>query len=225
MKDGLRIGVVFIALTTSTAMAAELSTRNQSWSIYAGNNVGTGDTVLEATAGWPGLGVGILHGMSERLDLGARFTFNYSPEGATLVTVPGVKLQGIARLHLLDTGRINLGLRFEPGFLAYFYQGLTAIGISIPAGLALGIPISPAFMLHFGFEMPFYFTFGDLQSVVLPIFAGGGFEYFVDRNLNINMKLRMGPVIGISTSFGGAINVPTGTSFGLIALIGVAYKF
>ena len=54
------------------------------------------------------------------MDLGGRFTFNYGEEGLVTQVVPGIRLQGVARLTFFDNGGLNFGMQFEPGAVVYF---------------------------------------------------------------------------------------------------------
>ena len=82
-------------------------------SVLAGRTVGEGATVVHAEIGWPGLSGVLLSGRSETLDVGGRFTFHYgSPFGFGIA--PGLALQGVVRLALLEQGNLSLGLRSEP---------------------------------------------------------------------------------------------------------------
>ena len=47
------------------------------WSATAGRTVGSGNSVVQAEMGWPGVGLTYLHGADERTDYGARINLNY----------------------------------------------------------------------------------------------------------------------------------------------------
>src|SRR5215470_16837242 len=53
------------------------------WSATAGRTAGNGNAVLQAEAGWPGLGLTYLKGLDERTDVGFHVGFNYGFEGTS----------------------------------------------------------------------------------------------------------------------------------------------
>jgi hypothetical protein len=193
-----------------------ISRGGQGWSLYSGQTVGAGSNVVSGQLGWPGLWLTYLHGATNQFDLGARLTaINYAFESRTDDVVPGMKLQLVGRLSLLDQGRFNLGFEFAPGPLVYFHEGFTEWGLALPLKLQMGLAAGSAMLLNFGIDFPLFVTFGDLSSLYVPILAGGGVEYFIDRRLAVSFNLRMGPSIRTENST---------TAFAMDALIGVAYK-
>lgn len=187
--------------------------RGQGWSVLSGKTVGSDATVVAVEAGWPGIDVGVLHGISPRADLGGKLTLNYGVEGVPGSTVLGLKLQGQGRFTLLDNGRLNLALSIAPGVLFYFYYS-TVVGLTIPIDLVLGLPVSDALTVHLGISMPLWVTFGTLGTVTVPILFGGGIEYFLSRDLALTFDVKLGPSITARTSASIAFN----------ALVGVAFK-
>jgi hypothetical protein len=205
---------------------ASSHTRAYPYSIYGGQTVGYGANVVHAHAGWPGISGGILHGLTDEFDIGGTATLNYGVEGATDNPQLGLKFQFNTRYRLLDTGKFDLGVHFDPGFLIYFYSvgpfSTTHAGLTIPIGISAGIPIMSALLVHVGFDVPLFFLFGDPGSFTgIPILAGGGFEYFFNRQLSINGTFRMGPTINIASVLG---NTVTNTVFTLYFLGGIAYR-
>lgn len=191
------------------------SAQGQGWSVLSGETVGSGRTVFHGQVGFPGLSATLLHGNSDKVDLGGRFSFNYGQEGIVDAINPGLKLQGLMRINLAKSGKVNVGLALEPGVLFYFYGGGTDIGMAIPLKLAVGIPASSALMINVGMDLPLWIRFNRGSTVVIPILFGGGLEYAIDQSLMATFNLRMGP--SIATAGGG-------TSFTLESLIGIAVK-
>jgi hypothetical protein len=198
--------------------------RGQGWSAHSGATVGQGATALTADVGWPGLSLGVLYGAGARFDLGARFTFNYGFEGMVRHVAPGIKLQGVARLMLLETSKINLGLEFAPGPLFYFdaprdnrFYYREMIGLTLPISVNLGIPVGSAIMLNAGLDMPMFVIFGQSGGLVFPVLFGGGLEYFIDRSLAVTFNVKMGPSF-FTYYYSRA-------EFTLETLLGIAYKF
>lgn len=206
-------------LLPAGALAQEAGTYRgggQGWSVLSGRTVGAGRLALHGQAGFPGISLGLLGGLSNRFDVGGRVTFNYALEGRT--DRGGfdneLKLQVPLRLGLMDTGRFNLGLHFEPGPLFWFHRFHTDYGLALPLGLVAGFPVGSAMMVSASLEVPFYVLF-DI-GVYTPLLFGGGLEYFIDRSLAVTLNLRMGPTF---RSVGG------GSPFTLNMLAGVAYRF
>ncbi|MCY1020771.1 hypothetical protein [Pyxidicoccus sp. MSG2] len=193
-----------------------LAQRGQGWSILAADTLGRGNTAFSGQIGWPGLTLGLLHGGSERFDIGGKFTFNWGREGWVRFTDPGIKFQAWMRLMLAQTNNVSLALTFQPGPLFYFDNGDTDVGLSLPVGFVVGIPAGSAVMVNLGLDIPFHVYFGEGIGPVFPILVGGGLEYFIDRSLDINFNVRMGPSL-----------IPDfdATEFTLEALMGVAYRF
>jgi hypothetical protein len=199
-----------------------VSRGGQGWSLYSGQTVGTGSNVVAGQLGWPGLWLTYLHGATNQLDFGARFTaINYGFESRTSEVAPGMKLQLVARLGLLDQGRFNLGFEFAPGPLVYFRSdNFTQWGLTLPLKLQMGLAVGSAMIVNFGIDFPMFVIFTSPGSLYLPILAGGGVEYFIDQRLAISFNLKMGPSIQTADTR----TSESGTSFAMDALIGVAYR-
>lgn len=197
MKRSVLSGVLLGVLLVSGAAMAQDQVgygRGQGWSVLSGQTVGSGN-VLTGQVGWPGVSLGLLHGATNRFDIGGKLSFNYGREGIVTSVVPGLKLQAWMRLMLLQSSGVNVGLSFAPGPFFYFYEDGTDVGLSLPIALTVGIPVGSALMLNVGMDIPFYVIFGAGGGPVFPILFGGGLEYFVDRNLAVTFNVRMGPSI------------------------------
>jgi hypothetical protein len=206
---------------SSAALAQEEVSygRGQGWSVLSGQTVGNG-TALVGQVGWPGLSLGLLHGATNKFDIGGKLSFNYGREGIVTSVVPGLKLQAWMRLMLLESSRVNLGLSFAPGPFFYFYNNYTDVGLSLPIALTVGIPVGSALMLNVGMDLPFYVIFGSGGGPVFPILLGGGLEYFVDRNLAVTFNVRMGPSIFPYDDF----RYRGRARFTMEAMFGIAYR-
>jgi hypothetical protein len=191
--------------------------RGQGWSTLAGKTLGSGSTALIGHFGWPGLSFGVLHGTSPVVDVGAQLVLNYGMEGIVTQVIPGIKVQGLLRVRLFDRGRFNAGLKFAPGPFFYFGGGgFTVTGITLPISGVLGISVGSAVMLNLGMDVPLYVTFGTFGGLTLPVLAGVGAEYFIDRRLAVSFNTRMGPSI--------RTGIFQRADFAFEAVIGIAYK-
>lgn len=188
--------------------------QGQGWSVLSGQTMGAGRNAFYGQVGFPGLSLNLLHGASDKVDIGGRFAFNYSQEGVVNIIDPGIKLQGLVRLNLARS-RLSFALEFEPGVNFYFHGGgNTDIGMLMPINFVVGIPAGSALVINARMDMPLQVYFGE--TVVIPILFGGGLEYFIDQSLNVNFKLMMGP--SIATAGGNAY-------FTLQSQFGVAIRF
>ncbi|XXF76573.1 hypothetical protein P2318_26460 [Myxococcaceae bacterium GXIMD 01537] len=205
-------GLVLCCLMLLPGLA---SAQGQGWSVLSSQTVGTNNNVFYGQVGFPGLSFNILHGNSDTVDLGGRFAFNYSQEGMVDIIDPGLKLQGLVRVQLAKGGKVGLGLEFEPGVNFYFHGGgNTDIGLMLPINFVVGIPVSSSLVANARLDMPLQIYFGE--TVIIPVLFGGGLEYYLDSNLNLNFALKMGP--SIATEGGNAL-------FTMASQFGVAYKF
>ena len=83
--------------------------------------------------------------------------------------------------------------------------------------MQVGIPIDTKLTINASFDVPIWFTFGDLRaSSTSRCSSAAGVEYMLQPNLALTFKLKVGPDIGIGDF--------SSTNFALYALIGVAYK-
>jgi hypothetical protein len=211
-----------LASTVSLAQDEEVSYgRGQGWSLLAGDTVGAHQNVLSAQIGWPGISLGVLHGATPRFDIGGKFTFNYGQEGIVEIVEPGIKLQAWVRLMLARTPQATLALVFQPGPLFYFHDTGTDVGLALPVSLVAGIPVGSAIMLNLALDVPFHVYFGTGGGPVFPLLVGGGLEYFIDRSLEVNFNVRMGPSIFPDSGR----RRHSEAYFTLEALMGVAWRF
>jgi hypothetical protein len=190
------------AQAQSTASSG-YSGRGQGWSVLSGRTVGQGNTAFVGQVGWPGLSASLLHGGTDKFDIGGRFAFNWGVQRMVEFTEPGISLAALFRLGLLDNGRVNVGVTFEPGPFFHFDERLSGsgVGMDLPVGLQIGVPVGSALMLSGGFDLPMFVTFGDAGGLWVPVLFGGGLEYFIDRGMSVNFKLRMGPTFAPSDVF------------------------
>jgi hypothetical protein len=211
-----------LASTAALAQEEDVSYgRGQGWSLLAGDTVGAGRNAFSAQLGWPGISLGFLHGATSRFDIGGKLTFNYGQEGLVEIIEPGLKLQGWARLMLARTSQASLALVFQPGPFFYFDDGDTDVGLALPVSFVAGIPVGSAIMLNLGLDVPFHVYFGTGGGPVFPILVGGGLEYFINRDMEVNFNVRMGPSIFPDSG-------PRGRNeayFTLEALMGVGWRF
>jgi hypothetical protein len=189
-----------LAAAQDVDVSEPVITRGQGWSVLSGKTVGQGDNALVAEIGWPGLSLGALHGVTDKVDIGGKFSFNYGVQGVvTSLIQPGIAVQGVFRIQLYETSRFNVGLKLEPGPFFYFppRNAPVLVGLNLPVGAAVGIPIGSALIVSAGLDFPMYATFGPYYGgFYFPILIGASVEYFIDSKLEVFLNLRMGPTLG-----------------------------
>ena len=187
------------------------------WSATAGRTVGSGNSVLQAEAGWPGISFTFLHGATERSDWGVRVNLNYKYLNMDR-NLTGVDLQVPLRYALTDnTASVNVALQASPGVTFYANNGSTTFGIGGPLGMVIGTRVSDSVTLDVGVDFPVLFTITNPFGVVFgPLFGVGG-EYFVDRNLAVTARIRAGPEVTLD-------HTGSNSQVGIQTLLGVAYN-
>lgn len=199
--------VALAALISAVAFAQDAPppSRSRSGSIFGSGGTVTsvlsgksleGGTVFHGQVGFPGLYLALLTSASQNVDVGGRVSFLYAYEGITLFDrTPGIKLQGVLRLQLLERGKINLGLRFSPGIFFYSFPSWTETGLALPLDLAFGFALAPPLMLNVGLDLPMFVAFGPAGGLAVPFLLGAGLEYALDRQLAVTLNFRVGPSV------------------------------
>ena len=185
------------------------------WTATAGRTVGTGNSVLQAEAGWPGIGFTYLKGLDERSDVGFHVGFNYGFEGTTN-TVTGVNLAIPYRRTLATSGDTALAFRMEPGVSFYGNDGVL-FGIGGPIGVVAGFHVSTPLTLDVGADIPVLVSFSNPAGFMFGPQFGGGAEYLIDRNLAVTARVRIGPRFALDSA-------GTASQTAFVTLIGLAYN-
>ncbi len=216
------IGVATL-VALSVARPTQAAAAVGSWT--NGGMIGSDTGAFFGTVGFPGINLGYLRGMSDSLDVGGRFTFNYGGEGLPNAPALGLKLAGDVKYKLaIDLPYGTITARLLPGIALYFPQGFTILFLQVPAEVGLGFQVTPNALANVSFQLPLAFGFWSglggvsFASMQLPFLFGGGVELKIDRALSVTGQLHLGPYVGI---FFGGINQ---TNFALDAQIGVTYR-
>ena len=191
------------------AATAPVPTGETDWSMHSGQTMGEGQSAIEGQGGWPGFQTEYMVGLKPFLDLGGRFSFDYSFLGDTQAKGPGIRFQGIIRVHVFDAGAVKFSARFEPGFMTFFFGtgGASALApgpAPSPQMLRALHPRSPAQI-----ELPpesnsssgvsFY---GTTTSITLPLSLEAGFPIQPGFLLNGRVSLPLTFVLG---DYGGTV--------------------
>ncbi len=169
----------------------------QAWSVVGARTAGDGQNALEVGVGFPQLSVAYLHGVTSTVDLGVRAGFAYGLEGMFSTVIPGLKVNALAKIRLLDTGKLALALTAEPGFLLAFLYGNYISGLALPVGFRASFAPASSLAIGFTFELPFWINFGYFNvapgGVYVPILMGLGVEYFVKSDFLLFFRVKVGP--------------------------------
>lgn len=222
IRSKFAVCAVMIAIAAPAAAQQEGTTRarGQGWGVLSHQTVGGGATAVNLQLGFPGLSLGVLHGLQPGFDLGARFALNYAHEGLVRALYPGLKFEVLGRLKLFEGERVGLGLNFGMGMSATFganFPTTNVLGISFPIGLVAGFPIGSALVANFGLDMPLLVVLGTGAGLSVPVLGGVGLEYFIDKGMIITFATRMGPTINPIVRISDA-------EFAFQAQLGVALK-
>ena len=210
-----------IALLCSSARAQLVETSIEpigvgDWTATAARTVGSGNSVLQAEAGWPGIGFTWLKGMDERSDLGLHIGLNYSFEG-TSNSATGFNFAVPYRRTLGTMGDTAFAFEMQPGLSIYSNKGSALVGIGGPVGVVAGFHVSQPLTLDLAADIPVLLSFTNPTGFLFgPQFGGGG-EYLIDRNLAITARVRVGPRFAFDSSGSAA-------QTGFVTLIGLAYN-
>jgi hypothetical protein len=214
-----------VALLCSSARAQLVETSIEpvgvgDWTATAARTVGSGNSVLQAEAGWPGIGFTWLKGMDERSDLGLHIALNYGFEG-TSSTATGFNLAVPYRRTLGTMGDTAFAFEMQPGISIYKNNDVNnngvLFGVGGPIGVVAGFHVSPPLTLDLAAEVPVLISFSNPAGFLFgPQFGGGG-EYLIDRNLAITARLRIGPRFALDSA-------GTAAQTGFVTLIGLAYN-
>jgi hypothetical protein len=211
---------VALALLCAGGARAQIETSFETgtgsdWSATAGRTVGSGNSVLQVEAGWPGIGFTYLHGANETTDLGFHVGLNYGFEGTTN-TLAGVNFAVPYRHMLGQTGDTTFTFRADPGISIYGNHG-ALVGVGGPIGVVVGFHVDPRLTLSAGADVPVLVSFSNPAGFVFGPQAGGGGEYLIDRNLALTARFRVGPQFALNSS-------GTGHQTAFTTLIGLAYN-
>jgi hypothetical protein len=178
---------------------------SEEWSMHSGYTMGEGQSAVDGQAGWPGIQTEYMFGLKPFLDLGGRFSFDYSFLGDTSTKGPGIRFQGIIRVHAFDAGKLVFSARFEPGFMSFFFGtgGSSVLTPAAPQQLR-GLRRSPAQITlppegNSSSGASFY---GTTTSIILPLSLEAGLPLQPGLLVNARVSLPLTFVLG---DYGGTV--------------------
>jgi hypothetical protein len=200
------------------------------WGLHNGDTVESGGNMLYGEFGWPDVAIGFQHGMSDKVDLGFRFSFDYGFDYTTN-TALGLGMRVPIRISPVKGGRFSFMIHFDPGikfdsfgsgrvcgpFGCGLRGGPLLFGLWFPFGLEFGIHFNREATLSFGMEAPFYVNLTNGVYGAIPLLFGPGFEYQIDNRIGIGLNTKFGPTIF-------AANGGSAAEFGFITQAFFAYR-
>jgi len=216
-----RWAAVAAVVLMSAAARAQIETSipiasDYDWSATAGRTVGANSSVLQAEAGWPGIGFTYLKGVNASSDVGLHVGFNYGLEGTTNTTA-GVNLAIPFRHTLAVVGDTAFAFETQPGVTLYGNNGGLLFGVGGPLGVVVGFKLSPQLTLDAAADVPVLISFSNPAGFLFGPQVGGGGEYLIDRDVAVTARVRVGPEFALNTAGHGSQ-----TAFQ--TLIGLAYN-
>ena len=202
------------------------ATPSEDWSMHSGRTMGENQSAIAGEVGWPGLQTEYMFGIKPFLDLGARFEFDWSFLGDTKTTAPGIKLQGIIRVHLLDMGKVAMSFRFEPGFLTFFFSSNGVAALSpgpSPSTDFRGVPRGPLATLRSPRQVtapPSYSSSSSYSGTVFGITTPVGLEFGIPVQSNFLLNAKVS--VPLTFTFG---DVNGGTIVPVMLGVGIEYRF
>ena len=218
----MRLGALFAVTLFATAASAQsrsgttgssFSTGNH-WSIYSGETISPGRDAVAFDIGWPRVTFGYLHGLNDRTDVRLNVELLYGYEG-TDISRFGFGLGAPLRLVLNRTDKVVLGVHIDPGFRVYTGNNTTQFLMRFPVGGTLAIHVTPELDLSVGADIPFAVQFTSPAALLVGPLFGFALEYKVDRQLDVGLHTRFGPLF--ASSGGGGV-------FSFETLLGVGYR-
>ncbi len=200
---------------TLDTSAGTITSSNSNWSATAGRTVGTNNSIVQAEAGWPGIGLTYLKGYDDKTDYGFHVGLNYGFEGTTN-SATGLILAVPLRRNLMPGERLNVAVHVDPGVSIYSNNGAALVGVGGPIGVVAGYNIDPRLTVDAGVDLPILVSFANPTGLLFGPLFGGGAEYLIDKNLSVSAKVRVGPEFALATTSGSQVAFQT--------LVGVAYN-
>lgn len=217
---GWAAGIFLAALLVSAGARAQIETMIEpsgtNWTATAARTVGEGNSVWQAEAGWPGVGLNWLHGVDDRSDLGFHLGLNYGFEGTTN-SIAGFNAAVPFRRTLGSMGDTTFAFRTDPGLTIYNNHGEALVGVGGPIGVVAGFRMDSRLTLDLGVDVPVLLSFTNPTGFVFgPQFGGGG-EYLLDRNLALTARVRVGPQFAVDSA-------GTGRQTSFTTMLGLAWN-
>jgi hypothetical protein len=190
-----------VAAAAALAALAVLVAPNEAraadhWGLLNGQTVE--GNMVSAEAGWPDVTLGFTHGVSDIIDVGARFSILYGLEGAPSLPLNfGIGLRVPIRIQVLRTDSMAAMVHIDPGFKLYTAKGGgdALFGLQFPIGFDLGYAINPQISIGGGIEIGNTAIFTNGGAYLFVPELGPNFEYHIDEHLGFGAEARFGPAV------------------------------
>jgi len=222
VKKALAASLAIVAQVAASEARAEGN--ENAGGLYDGRTLRTGGEAF-VEGGFPGVGVGVLFGTSENIDLGLRATLTYSglgvyaPDnfGGGFVASAGFDPRIVARFAIASGKLASLLFRVEPGVRFARFDPSLRWGPEIVAALDFGLHVMRRGTVYLGVEIPIYLDIPNTTpsnpfAVLVPFLFGAGFEYHATDLVGFGARVNPGFEIQAG-DVGGAPK----TSFAILA--------
>jgi hypothetical protein len=194
-----RASLVVVALALVAGEARAEGNENAG-GLYDGRTLRTGGEAF-VEGGFPGVGLGVLFGTSENIDLGLRATLTYSGLGVygtdAFAAGAGFDPRIVARFAIA-TGKVaSLLFRVEPGVRFAHFDPSLRWGPEIVAALDFGLHVVRRGTVYLGVEIPIYLDIPNTTpsnpfAVLIPVLFGAGFEYHATDLIGFGARVNPG---------------------------------
>ena len=202
----MRSAALVVGALLLVANEARAEGNERAGGLYDGRTLQTGGEAF-VEAGFPGVGLGVLFGTSENIDLGLRATLTYSGIGPTAATglyatdafnaAAGFDPRIVARFGVVSGKVASLLFRLEPGVRFARFDPSLRWGPEIVAAVDFGLHVVRRGTVYLGIEIPVYLdipntTPSNSFSVAIPILFGAGFEYHATDVIGFGARVNPG---------------------------------
>jgi hypothetical protein len=210
----MRSTVAIAAAAALASGAARGQEKPPRASLVGGETVDSGQDVLGAEIGWPGVTLGYTHGLTPYTDAGVRFDLLYAVETTTQDPHFGLGLRVPFRAVAIRGSAFSLLVHADPG-LSVYPRGEARWGILLPVGGAVGWQLSDELRMAVGMDLPITMVLTPGAAFDIGTQFGLGVEYLADRHLLLGLNTRFGPIF---SSAGGS------SLFGFVSQLVIAYR-
>ena len=218
VKKALAASLAIVAQVAASEARAEGN--ENAGGLYDGRTLRTGGEAF-VEGGFPGVGVGVLFGTSENIDLGLRATLTYSGLGVygtgQFTAGAGFDPRIVARFAVANGKVASLLFRLEPGVRFAHFDPSLRWGPEIVAAMDFGLHVMRRGTIYLGVEIPIYLDIPNTTpanpfAVLIPILFGAGFEYHATEHIGFGARVNPGVEIEAGDIKGAPL-----TSFALLA--------
>jgi hypothetical protein len=189
----------------TTAPATSAPAASGEWGgLFNGRTLGSGGGAVVAEAGWPGITGGVLFGVIDKVDVGAKVGGLWAGptiyETHNFTSYFGLDLRGVARFGIVQGDTVSVLARVEPGFRFAALDPQVMWGIEVVLGADVGIKVDDNGSVYAGLEIPLTFITNPISATMIPILPGVGYEYHLNDFIGVGGRFNAGPSIDVANS-------------------------